>query len=91
MSYKLQGYDLEYANKFLNKFGDVILNELISHAQIILCDLKMGALHANNFDDYLKKQPECGKFLLKIVVDNMAANLKDDSEESESESETPSK
>jgi len=75
MSYKLKGDDLEYANKFLNKFGDVILNELISHAQIILCDLKLGAVHANNFDDYLKKQPECGKFLLRLVVNNMAANL----------------
>lgn len=78
MSYKLKGYDLEYANKFLNRFGDVILNELMSHAQIILCDLKMGALHANNFDDYLKKQPDCAKFLLRLVVDNMAANLQDD-------------
>lgn len=80
MSYKLQGQDLEYANKFLNRFGDAILNDLISHSQIILADLNMGALHANNFDTYLKKQTDCGQFLLRLIVDNMAANLKEDSD-----------
>ena len=72
---QLTGEDKEYADKFLNRFGSVVLNEIISHSQIILTDLSIGALHANNFEEYRSKQPDCAQFLLKIIIDNMAANM----------------
>jgi len=58
-----------------------VLNEIISHSQIILHDLHKGLITDDTFKTYMQQQPKCGRFLMHTVGQNIANALETLSDE----------
>lgn len=72
---KLEGEARENADRLLNAVGTMTLNDLMSHSQILLEDIQTGAIHANNISEFSDNCPDCTRFLIGIIMENIKYNI----------------